>query len=302
MWSGTQNTVICTSYSGKHFFKPALPEKPAGTVGGSESEIAGSLVRDFWTAIEYGNLLWTGEEAMKKGIPILKKAGFDSVEDLPRTAVGFSSKAYQDLPQQLRLSGTSNGEQRVRVRVPNAQGLHRNTQFLMQEYLNLVDWKGLEKPSTKKRCKASVKKFERSPTVFAEWIELKEAFAKFQAERGNETSDDKGSDDITSKAERKRKSDASPIEFCCRSLVGGNVWDSLADLLKIMKLRGVGADDVKEVREIVQHLFTNIVKPARSKRDSRQAKTLVYNLLFSSWTTCFRCGTRTLSWIEPKNW
>jgi len=46
-----------------------------------------------------------------------------------------------------------------------------------------------------------------------------------------------------------------------------------------MKLRGVGADDVKEVREIVQHLFTNIVRPARSKRDSRQAKTHVDNLL-----------------------
>ena len=45
-------------------------------------------------------------------------------------------------------------------------------------------------------------------------------------------------------------------------MAGGNVWDSLADLLKIMKLGGVRADDVKEVREIVQHLFTNIVKPA----------------------------------------
>jgi len=44
------------------------------------------------------NLLWTGEEAMKKVIPILKRAGFESVEDLPRTAVGFSSKTYQDLP------------------------------------------------------------------------------------------------------------------------------------------------------------------------------------------------------------
>ena len=99
----------------------------------------------------------------------------------------------------------------------------------------------------------------------AEWIELKETLAKFQAERGNETSDNKGSDDMTSKAERKWKSDASQVEFCCRSLAGGNVWDSLADMLKIMKLRGVSADDVKEVREIVQHLFTNIVKPARSK-------------------------------------
>ena len=50
------DTFICTSYigSGKLCFKPALPEKPAGTVGGSESEVARSLVRDFWTAIEYG--------------------------------------------------------------------------------------------------------------------------------------------------------------------------------------------------------------------------------------------------------
>jgi len=82
----------------------------------------------------------------------------------------FSSNAYQDLPPQLRLSATSNREQRVRVRVPNAQGLHRATQFLTQEYLNLVNWKGLELPSTDKRCKASVKEFERSPTVWAEWI------------------------------------------------------------------------------------------------------------------------------------
>ena len=48
----------------------------------------------------------------------------------------------------------------------------------------------------------------------------------------------------------------------------------------IMKLRGAGADDVKEVREIVQHLFTNIVKPARSKRDSQQATTHIDHLLF----------------------
>ena len=68
--------------------------------------------------VQVWNLLWTGEEAMKTGISILKRAGFESVEDLPRTAVGFSSKAYQDLPPQLRLSATLNGEQRVRVRVP----------------------------------------------------------------------------------------------------------------------------------------------------------------------------------------
>jgi len=161
-------------------------------------KIGGSRVDTDATAwgldVQVWNLLWTGEEAMKKGIPILKRAGFESDEDLPRTAVGFSSKAYQDLPPQPRLSATSNGEQRVRVRVPNAQGSHRTTQFLMQEYLNLVDWKGLELPSTQKRCKVSVKKFERYPTVLAERIELKETLANFQAETGNETSDDKGSE------------------------------------------------------------------------------------------------------------
>jgi len=109
------------------------------------------------------------------------------------------------------------------VRVPTSQGLHSTTQLLVQEYLNLVEWKGLDLPSTERRCKASIKKFERSPTAFVEWIELKETLAKFQAERGNETSDDKGSDDMTSKAKRKRKSDASPLEFCCRSLAGGKV-------------------------------------------------------------------------------
>ena len=62
--------------------------------------------------------------------------------------------------------------------------------------------------------------------MLAEWIKLKETLAKFQgiqAERGNEISDDKGSDDMTSKAERKRKSDASPVEFWHRSLAGGNL-------------------------------------------------------------------------------
>jgi len=208
------------------------------------------------------------------------KAGFERVEDLPRTAVGFSSKACQDLPPQLRSSATSNGEHRIRVFIPNVQGLHCTNQFLMQEYLHLVDWKDFELLSAERRCNASVKKLERSPMVWAEWIELKQTLAKFQAGRGKETSDNKGSDDMTLKAECKRESDASQVQVCRRSLAGGNVWDSLADLLKLMQLWGVGADDVKEVLEIVQHLFTNIIKPARSKRDSRQAKMHVEHLLF----------------------
>ena len=51
-------------------------------------------IRKWGLDVQVWNLLWTGEEAMKKGIPILKRAGFESVEDLPRTAVSFSAKAY----------------------------------------------------------------------------------------------------------------------------------------------------------------------------------------------------------------
>ena len=67
--------------------------------------------------------MWTGEETMKKGIPILQRSKFESVEDLPRIVVDFSSKTYQDLSLQFRLFVTANGKDRVRVRVPNAQGL-----------------------------------------------------------------------------------------------------------------------------------------------------------------------------------
>ena len=49
----------------------------------------------------------------------------------------------------------------------------------MQKYLNLVDWKGLELSSSEIMCKASVKKFECSPTAWAEWIEMKETLATF---------------------------------------------------------------------------------------------------------------------------
>jgi len=150
------------------------------------------------------NLLWTGEEAIKKGMPILKKAGFKNVKDLPRTAVSFSSKAYKNPLQQLRLSAPSNGEQRVLMFVPNEQGFHHITQSRMQEYLNLVYWKGLEVSSTGRRCKASVKNSEHCSAVWAESIVLKETLAKFQAERGKETSDDEELNDMTSKPNASR--------------------------------------------------------------------------------------------------
>jgi len=176
-----------------------------------------------------------------EGLLIFKKAGFESVEDLRRTAVGFSSKEYQNLPPQPRMSTNSNGKQRVWIRVSNEQG-STTTQFFMQEYLNRINWKGIELSSIQRRCKASVEKFEHSPTAWAEWIEVKETLSMSQAARGKETSEQKGSNNVLSKAvERKRKSHAlRPVEFCRRSLAGGNAWDSLTHLFKFMKLRQVG--------------------------------------------------------------
>jgi len=55
------------------------------------------------------------------------------------------------------------------------------------------------------------------------------------------------------------------------------MWDSLANLLKFVKLR----EDTKEYREIGQHLCTNIVNTVRSKRNGQQATTHVDHLLFS---------------------
>jgi len=60
-------------------------------IGGScvETEpIAWGLDTQVW------HLLFTVEETMHKGILICIKAGFESVEDLPRTAIGYISKAY----------------------------------------------------------------------------------------------------------------------------------------------------------------------------------------------------------------
>ena len=70
-------------------------------------------------------------------------------------------------PPQSRSSATLSREQRVRMLVHNAQRLHCTTQFIIQEYLNLVDWKGLELLYKERRCKASVKKFECFPTCWA---------------------------------------------------------------------------------------------------------------------------------------
>jgi len=93
---------------------------------------------------------------MRKGFPLLRKAGYTSVEDLPRIKVSFGSGAYQQLPPVLRMSETSNGEQRICILVPQVTGLTNKARLHMQEYLNLGDWRGLALPSNDKRRKVCV--------------------------------------------------------------------------------------------------------------------------------------------------
>jgi len=102
---------------------------------------------------------------MRKGVPLLRKAGYRSVEDLPRKKVSFGSGAYQQLTPVLRMSETSNDEQIIRILVPQVIGLTNKTRLHMQEYLNLGEWGGLELPSNDKRRKESVRLFELSTSV-----------------------------------------------------------------------------------------------------------------------------------------
>jgi len=49
------------------------------------------------------------------------------------------------------------------------------------EYLNLVDWKGLELSSKlKKECTESVENIERFPTAWSEWVKLKKLSYSFK--------------------------------------------------------------------------------------------------------------------------
>ena len=55
---------------------------------------SGDLFEMVWEASEWG---FTKEEGRKKKRKKGEKEGTENVEDFSRTAVGFSSKAYQDL-------------------------------------------------------------------------------------------------------------------------------------------------------------------------------------------------------------
>ena len=72
----------------------------------TDSEVWG-LDQTLW------ELMWAGEAAMRKSIPALRQAEYESISDLPRIQQSYREKAIVVIPTAMRICATSNGEQRV---------------------------------------------------------------------------------------------------------------------------------------------------------------------------------------------
>jgi len=66
------------------------------------------------TDSEVWELMWAGEAAMRKSIPDIRQAGYESISDLPRIQQSYREKALVVIPPAMMICATSNGEQRVR--------------------------------------------------------------------------------------------------------------------------------------------------------------------------------------------
>ena len=76
-------------------------------------------------------LMWVGEAAMRKSIPALSQAGFESISDLPRIEQSYRETALVVIPLAMRICATSNGEQRIQVLIPVVQGLSKKHRQLV---------------------------------------------------------------------------------------------------------------------------------------------------------------------------
>ena len=173
-------------------------------------------------------LMWAGEAAMRKSIPALRRAGYESISDLPRIQQSYREKALVVIPPAMRICATSNGEQRFQVLIPVVQGLSQKQRQLMQHYFELVEWQGLKLLSAERRQRDSLKKIERLVEVWKDWIRLKKELASLHEELPPvellPAKHKKQSADPT-------KKDASKEEFGRKALAGSNMWDSLSCLL-----------------------------------------------------------------------
>jgi len=77
-------------------------------------------------------LMLAGEAAIRKSIPALRQAGYESISDMPRIQQTYREKALMVIPPVMRICASSNGEQRVQVLIPVVQGLSQKQRQLMQ--------------------------------------------------------------------------------------------------------------------------------------------------------------------------
>jgi len=193
-------------------------ERIGGSLLDTDSEVWG-LDQTTW------ELMWAGEAAMRKSIPAVRQAGYESISNFPRIQQSYNEEALVVIPPAMRICASSNSEQRVQVLIPVVQGLSQKQRQLMQQYFELVDWQGLKLLSAERRQRDSLKSFERSVEVWKDWIRLKKELATLGEELPPAE---------LLPAKRKKQSPdptnrvASKEEFGRRALAGGNMWDSLS--------------------------------------------------------------------------
>jgi hypothetical protein len=78
-------------------------------------------------------LMWAGEAAMRKSIPALRQAGYESISDLPRIQKSYREEVLVVKPPAMKLCATSNSEQRVQLLILVMQGLSQKQRQLMQQ-------------------------------------------------------------------------------------------------------------------------------------------------------------------------
>jgi len=159
---------------------------------------------------------------MRKSIPALRQAGYESILDLPETQKSYREKAFVVIPVVMRTCATSNSEQRDLVLFSVVKGLSQKQRQLMQQYFDLVDWQGLNLPSAEMRQRDSLKRFERSIEVWKHWIRLKKELAILGEEP---TPAELLPAKHIQQSPDPIKRDASREEFGRKALAGGNMWD-----------------------------------------------------------------------------
>jgi len=112
-------------------------ERIRGSFLDTDSEVWG-LDQTTW------ELMRAGEAAMRKSIPTLRQAGYESISDLPRIQQSYREKVLAVIPLAMRICATSNGEQRVQALIPVAQGPSQKQQELKQQYFEMEDWQRLK--------------------------------------------------------------------------------------------------------------------------------------------------------------